>query len=135
MTAMTRTALAGLLGVVVLGSVSSAARGAVSEEAASAQQIFDEFVVGTLTNCFFKYGPTGADPLNNRAFPDAGGASSQRPKTAFPWWSACVQRRLWRHSLVTSIAVCSTHSLDRVYGVLRERSWVQAARAQRKPER
>lgn len=43
-----------------------------AEEEASPQQIFDEFVGGTLTNCFFKYGPTGSDPLNNRAFPDAG---------------------------------------------------------------
>jgi len=35
-----------------------------------AQQLYEQFVGGTLTNCFFKYGPTGADPLNNRAFPD-----------------------------------------------------------------
>lgn len=41
------------------------------EEEASAQDVFDQFVGGTLTNCFFKYGPTGASPLNNRAFPDA----------------------------------------------------------------
>ncbi|MCX7347414.1 MAG: hypothetical protein NTU78_17080 [Alphaproteobacteria bacterium] len=42
------------------------------DKAAFAQQMFDQFVGGTLTNCFFKYGPTGSDPLNNRAFPDAG---------------------------------------------------------------
>lgn len=43
-----------------------------ADKAAFAQQMFDQFVGGTLTNCFFKYGPTGSDPLNNRAFPDAG---------------------------------------------------------------
>lgn len=36
------------------------------------QLVFDQFIGGTLTNGFFAYGPTGADPLNNRAFPDAG---------------------------------------------------------------
>jgi hypothetical protein len=53
---------------------------------ASKQQIFDEFVGGILTNGFFRYGPTGADPLNNRAFPDAGAiywaAVFVRPKGA-----------------------------------------------------
>lgn len=42
-----------------------------AEERASAEMVFKEFIGGPLTNCFFKYGPTGRDPLNNRAFPDA----------------------------------------------------------------
>ena len=54
------------------GQPAAAQTAGAPEEEASAQQIFDEFVGGALTNCFFKYGPTGADPLNNRAFPDAG---------------------------------------------------------------
>ena len=41
------------------------------EERASAETVFKEFIGGPLTNCFFKYGPTGRDPLNNRAYPDA----------------------------------------------------------------
>lgn len=43
-----------------------------AETAAPAQMVFDQFIGGTLTNGFFAYGPTGADPLNNRAFPDNG---------------------------------------------------------------
>lgn len=43
-----------------------------AEVEAPRQMVFDQFVGGTLTNGFFRYGPTGADPLNNRAFPDAG---------------------------------------------------------------
>lgn len=43
-----------------------------AEMEAPPQQVFDQFIGGTLTNGFFAYGPTGADPLNNRAFPDAG---------------------------------------------------------------
>lgn len=54
------------------GATPAASNQAAPDQAAPQQQIFDEFVGGTLTNCFFKYGPTGADPLNNRAFPDAG---------------------------------------------------------------
>jgi hypothetical protein len=42
------------------------------EREAPRQEVFDQFIGGTLTNGFFAYGPTGADPLNNRAFPDAG---------------------------------------------------------------
>jgi hypothetical protein len=42
------------------------------ETEAPRQLVFDQFIGGTLTNGFFAYGPTGADPLNNRAFPDAG---------------------------------------------------------------
>lgn len=42
------------------------------EPEAPRQLVFDQFIGGTLTNGFFAYGPTGADPLNNRAFPDAG---------------------------------------------------------------
>jgi hypothetical protein len=42
------------------------------EPEAPRQVVFDQFIGGTLTNGFFAYGPTGADPLNNRAFPDAG---------------------------------------------------------------
>ena len=61
-----------LVGSGVTSGVAEPA-GAKPEETASPQQVFDEFVGGTLTNCFFKYGPTGRDPLNNRAFPDAGG--------------------------------------------------------------
>jgi hypothetical protein len=43
-----------------------------AEPEAPRQLVFDQFIGGTLTNGFFSYGPTGADPLNNRAFPDAG---------------------------------------------------------------
>jgi len=57
-----------------------------STQEVPAQQLFDQFVGGTLTNCFFKYGPTGADPLNNRAFPDFNAvywaATYVRPKGA-----------------------------------------------------
>jgi hypothetical protein len=60
-----------LLGTGLTSGVAEPA-GAKLEQSASPQQVFDEFVGGTLTNCFFKYGPTGRDPLNNRAFPDAG---------------------------------------------------------------
>ncbi len=77
--AVSITGLAVMLGAALLGSSGkgngaqpAGAPGSESEKAASAQQVFDEFVGGTLTNCFFKYGPTGRDPLNNRAFPDAG---------------------------------------------------------------
>ena len=64
-------ALLGTCGLAV-GQASSGAFGGGASGEASAQQIFDEFVGGPLTNCFFKYGPTGRDPLSNRAFPDAG---------------------------------------------------------------
>lgn len=46
-----------------------------AELEAPRQLVFDQFIGGTLTNGFFAYGPTGADPLNNRAFPDAGAIS------------------------------------------------------------
>lgn len=61
-------ARAALLSVALSSSPTTAQP---QEQEASAQDVFDQFVGGTLTNCFFKYGPTGADPLNNRAFPDA----------------------------------------------------------------
>jgi hypothetical protein len=66
-----RSGLASALLVSSLASGVAQPTGAKPEEAASPQQVFDEFVGGTLTNCFFKYGPTGRDPLNNRGFPGA----------------------------------------------------------------
>ena len=52
----------GASGLATAQASSGAFGGGASGEA-SAQQIFDEFVGGPLTNCFFKYGPTGRDPL------------------------------------------------------------------------
>lgn len=59
-------------GAAAMAQSSSGAFAASASGEASAQQVFDEFVGGPLTNCFFKYGPTGRDPLSNRAFPDVG---------------------------------------------------------------
>lgn len=64
---------AALAVVTVLAGCSSSGDGdkpAASGTEAPKQQVFDDFIGGPLTNCFFAYGPTGADPLNNRAFPD-----------------------------------------------------------------
>jgi hypothetical protein len=76
---LARVGCALLYGAAIVGpwyaiaaQASEESAAAVPDKEASAQQMFDEFVGGPLTNCFFKYGPTGADPLNNRAFPDAG---------------------------------------------------------------
>ncbi len=80
------------LGVPSVSSIAGdAIRRAVAEQQsaeteAPRQLVFDQFIGGTLTNGFFAYGPTGADPLNNRAFPDNGAiywaAVYVRPKGA-----------------------------------------------------
>jgi hypothetical protein len=76
-------------GLIMAAAAALSAQVSVAQPAqpgALAQAMFDQFVNGPLTNCFFRYGPTGADPLNNRAFPDAGAiywaAAYVRPRGA-----------------------------------------------------